>query len=89
VRTGRHVVLVRWTRPFPRTGGALRAIEMLFAAIPNGKPPPHPILDRSAGTECGGSCCWPSQFARVARSTIADNQFAYAAVPTHGKSGRH
>jgi hypothetical protein len=37
VRTGRHVVLVRWTRPFPRTGGALRAIEMLFAAIPNGK----------------------------------------------------
>jgi hypothetical protein len=37
VRTGRHVVLVRWTRPFPRTGGALRAIEMLFVAIPNGK----------------------------------------------------
>jgi len=41
VRTGRHFVLVRWTRPFPRTGGALRAVEMLFAAIPKGKADAH------------------------------------------------
>ena len=37
MRTGRHFVLVRWTRPFPRTGGALRAAEMVRAAKPGGK----------------------------------------------------
>lgn len=29
-RTGRHFMLVRWTRPFPRTGGALRAVGRVF-----------------------------------------------------------
>lgn len=37
MRTGRHFVLVRWTRPFPRTGGALRALDKVAAALPDGK----------------------------------------------------
>jgi hypothetical protein len=39
VRTGRQFVLVRWTRPFPRTGGALRAVGKVVAALRDGKPP--------------------------------------------------